>query len=145
MPTTLGPPFTTDFAGVPPHMSTQDYDIWLRFRSALPPTTRALYFDVRLGTGYQLGDEHDDDAKTMWYQLTAKRADVVVELPAGWLMVELRDHAQSSAIGRLLMYKKLWQAEPPDSQPLSLMLVTNTRDPDVQALAADHGIGYQIV
>jgi hypothetical protein len=145
MPTELGAPFPITYDGIPTHMSTQDLTIWQRWRSRIPPNARAIYFDVRLGEGHHAGDDAEDDARRMWYQLTAKRADVVLEMPQGWLLLELRDSAQSNAIGRLLLYQKLWKADPPDPRPLSLMLITNARDPDVEGLAEDHGIGYLVV
>lgn len=125
-------------------MSTQDYTIWQRFRRVLPSTTRGLYFNVRLGSGRDLPDDTSDHWRDRWRTLTAKRADVVIEQPDGWLLVELRENAQLNAIGRLLGYRKLWTDEPPDARPLSLLLVTNVLDPDVRDLAADHGIGYLI-
>lgn len=145
MPTELGPAFSVAYAGVPTHMSSQDYSIWLRWRLTLPADVVALYFDVRLGSGRDAGMDVAAGDAALWFTLTAKRADVVVQLPSEVWLVELRDAAQASAIGRLLLYRRLWGQDPPFPVPLVPVLVTNARDPDVEDEAELHGIRYVVV
>lgn len=145
MPTVLGPRLPRDFAGLPAHMSAEDYSIWDRWRRTLPGDVLGLYFDVRLGSGRAAGDVTDPALRRMWFDVTAKRADVVVELATSVWIVELREAAQSSAIGRLQMYARLWRDDPVIAKPLGLVLVTNQSDPDVAVLAADLGVRYVVI
>jgi len=126
-------------------MSTIDQTIWDRYRLTLPKTTRALYFDVHLGDGADPGAETDPAMLKLWLEATQKRADVVADLGSHWLLIELRDNAMASALGRLGLYAALWKQDPPDSRPLFLALITNREDRDVRTLAQAHGITYEVV
>lgn len=145
MPTELGPPFPVDYPRVPTHMSTLDYSIWERYRRELPAGTHTLYFDVRLGGGRSPGDETDPKYVEFWMRNTQKRADVLAVAPSGIWIIELRDQAQSNAIGRLLLYGKLWLQDAALGGPVKLLLVTNVLDPDVRDLADAMGIEYKVV
>lgn len=145
MPTLLGTAWTPEFNGRPTRMSPEDRELWLRWWPNIREGTERLYFDVGLGEGYPAPKDADDRGKYMWLRNTQKRADVVVERANEVWLVELRYAAQSSAIGRLQVYKLLWAQDDPIGKPLKLFLVTNYRDLDVEALASQLGIAYLIV
>lgn len=145
MPTDLKRRFSPSFTGRPQQLSALDFQLWLAYRLTLPPDTIALYFDVGLGDGRPAPPGTDPATQQQWRVITQKRADVLVELPDRWLLVELRETAQPNAIGRLLTYRTLWLDDPPDQRPLNLQLVTNSPDPDVERLAAAHDIAYIII
>lgn len=145
MPTLLGDAYPITFGGYPTHMSTSDLHIWRTYQSTIPATARALYFDVRLGDGRPAGPETPDYLRRMWRLNTQKRADVVVEYPDRWHLIELRNNAQLNAIGRLLGYQALWKATPPDARPLTIELVTDNHDQDTADLARAHGITYTVL
>lgn len=142
MPTDLGPRFPPDYQGIPTHMSTEDFRIWLRYRDRLKTRARALYFDVRLGADEALTAASGTGFENMWFALNAKRADVVSDEAAGPRLIELRDNAQTNAIGRLLTYKLLWERDPGLPGPLTLELATNVLDADVAAACQLYGILY---
>jgi hypothetical protein len=126
-------------------MSTVDLSIWQRYRAQLPADTVALFFDVRLGEGRATPPDTPAYLQEFWYAVTAKRADVLVQVPGGVWLVELRDHAQPSAVGRLQVYGLLWKDDPVLAGALRLVLVTNYADPDVQRLCAVQSIDYVVV
>lgn len=142
MPTVLGPPFSPTFDGLPTHMSTEDFEIWLRYRDRLRPLARALYFDVRLGADEALTAATGSGFENMWYSVNAKRADVLAVLDDGPRIIELRNNAQANAVGRLITYRMLWNRDPKLPGPLSLELVTNVLDPDVADACKENRILY---
>jgi len=145
MPTELGPRFRPSFLGVPTHMSTEDYTLWLRWAPRFAPLVLGWYFDVRLGGDRALATAAGTDQAAMWYSLNAKRADVVAELADSVRIIELRTRAQPNAIGRLQTYRLLWFDDPKISKPLELELVTDSTDPDVARMAALVDIIYTVV
>jgi hypothetical protein len=126
-------------------MSSEDVRIWQRWR--LTDTVRlasALYFDVGFTTT-QAPPGTPENMARMWERVTAARADVVIDAGARWLIVELRAQASSSAIGRLLYYRTLWQKDPPDDRPVELILVTNAPQPGLVEAAQGVGIKLEVV
>lgn len=145
MPTTLGPAFEPSYAGLPTHISSEDYSLWLRYRTRIRPEARRLYFDVRLGGDAALAAGNAVGFGNFWYSVNAKRADVVIDYGDRVRIVELRNNAQANAVGRLLTYKLLWLQDPKLQGSPELELVSNTTDPDVAAACAAYGITYTTV
>jgi hypothetical protein len=140
MATDLGRPFPADWRGRPPHMSTNDRAIWTHFYPTIESQVQALYFDVALGPGPPIPPKTPPNLARMWTRLNQKRVDVVVDLMDRVAIIETRYNASSSAIGRLLMYKRLWLLDPPLPQPVETWIVTNAADPDWLPLATELGI-----
>jgi hypothetical protein len=145
MPTTLGPAFPPDYKGLPTHISTEDYSLWLRYRERLQRDARRLYFDVKLGGDEALTAGESVGLGNFWYSVNAKRADVVAEYDDRVRIIELRNNAQANAVGRLLTYKLLWERDPKLSGALELELVSNTTDPDVADACRAYGILYTTI
>src|SRR5689334_11283823 len=108
----LGNAYDVAFAGVPAHMSTEDYALWIRYRPTLATGNPVLYFDVALGGDRAAEANAPKDFERMWWRLNAKRIDVLAVYSDRIDIIELRNAAQANAIGRLLMYKQLWDADP---------------------------------
>ena len=144
MPTTLGQKYLPTWDGVPPHMSPEDYEIWKRYRPTIIRDAQAIYYDVGIGGQITVPPGTTPEMAAMWFRNTQKRIDVLLDYGIGWIIVELRFNASSSAIGRLLHYRDLWNADPPDKRPLLLRLVTNRDDPEIRALAQKLDINYVI-
>jgi hypothetical protein len=145
MPTTLGTPFPAHHAGLPTHMSTEDYRLWLTYRLTIQAAAPTLYFDVRLGGTRALDHAPPEYLKNFWYSVNAKRADVVAEYADHVDLIELRTRAQPNAIGRLITYRELWNDDPAILKPLRLELVTDSEDPDVRRVADLVGIKYTVL
>lgn len=126
-------------------MSAEDEAIWQRYLPTIANDFDFMYFDVGLGEGASAPESASPEYKRMWKINTQKRADVILETKDAWTIIELRNIATSSAIGRLLLYKTLWNADPPDARPLQLRLITNGFDADVQHLCEVMDIHYQVV
>lgn len=144
MPTTLGDKYHPQWAGYPPHMSREDYPLWINSKVSLLKDALSIYFDVGLGGQTEVPPGVAPSYALMWQRVTQKRIDVLVEATDSWRIIELRNEATSSAIGRLLLYRDMWLRDPPDSRPLKLYLVTNLPDPDVKTTAEALGIIYMV-
>jgi len=145
MSTILGTPYPQKWEGRPPRMSSEDLTIWLRYRTEAIKKALNIYFDVGLGGQTEVPPGTSPEMALMWFRNTQKRVDVIVEEPERWVIIELRPHAQSSAIGRLLQYFDLWKEDPPDSRMVDLRLVTDTVDQDTKKLAEKLGITFVVV
>lgn len=142
MPTTLGDqiPFASErqLRGlVEPEAS-----IWTRWRFNLPVGVIRIYANVRVGKGRFAEGEFTENEKLMWLQLTQKRIDLLLEFTDKIWIVELRRIASSGALGRLLMYKRLYAEDPVIPKPVTLALVTDAKDDDVEDTAYILGINY---
>lgn len=166
MPTVFFGRFDASFKGNPPRMSPGDFDIWQRWWPTVRDGTVTVIFDVGLGGGLPLdptsrvgvhlvGDfdvfslarakvGSDERLAFMHLRNTQKRADVITERDSEVWIVELRFNAQGSALGRLLMYRRLWLQDPVFDKPVVLYLITDREDPDVRASAEELGIVYVV-
>lgn len=142
MATVLGPTYGPDFTGIPRRIPANDYQLWLQYWPQLRPHVRRMWFDVQLGPGRPALPDSDPIMQSMWTQATQKRADCIVDTGKETWIIELHIPATANTIGRLLVYKYLWQLDDPLNLPIKLVLVTNFRDDDVAAVATAQAIDY---
>lgn len=145
MPTILGQRYQPTWDGLPPHMSPEDYDIWKRYRPQILKDAQVIYYDVGLGGQITVPPGTTPEMARMWFRNTQKRIDVLLDYGIGWVIVELRVDASSSAVGRLIFYRDLWQQDPPDKRPIILRLVTNREDREIRGLTQKLDIDYIVV
>ena len=145
MSITLGTPRSPGWRGYPPHMSDEDFKIWVKYRSQIEPLALRLYFDVGVGGTSDYPPDTPDYLKKDWLRLTQKRIDVLAETADSWIIIELRARATSSVLGRLMVYGKLWRDEQPDGKRVRLIAVSDTRDKDVVATADTMDIEFVVV
>lgn len=145
MPTDLGQSFAPTWAGTPPGMSEIDTQLWHRWRSKGLVNALQLFFNVRLGADGPMPKELSKKDIEFWYTYVAKRADAIVEYDDHITIIELRDEANANAVGRLMMYKMLWDRDPKINKPIKLLIVTNRYDADTQTLAEAQGMEIAIV
>lgn len=141
----LGLPYFPDWPGAPPHMAPLDLPLWRRYQKSTAHTWIAVYFDVAIGEGAPLAANGDRATLDMWQRITRQRADVVTLSRLGWTIVELRPNAGPSALGSLLSYRALWQQDPPDKQPLAILLVTDQVTRDLRLAATKLGVPLLVV
>lgn len=115
-------------------MSTEDYKIFLRARDLIFLNAANVFYDVGLGGATDFPEGTGEELKSMWKSVTQKRIDVLVETADHWKIIEIRPRATSTAAGRLLQYKDMWDQDPPDSRPTKLILLTDAPDPDLPSL-----------
>lgn len=132
MPTILGPKYSTDWRGKPPHMLQPDIPVWYRFLQEWGSHFLALYYDCLLG-GPEVKEGEDTDLMArMWRALTCKRADAIAELENEVWLIEVSAYPGMRALGQLLTYNTLWTEDRKIDKPTSLILVADQIDPDVR-------------
>ena len=145
MPTTLGEKFDLSWQGKPPGMSREDYEIWKRYREGIHESYEGIYFNVHVGPGEDPGPGYDARLRAMWIQKTQLRIDVLIVYKDHVSIVELRDRATTSAIGRLLAYNSLFLDDDPFSRPIVLELVTNFYRDIMERLCEKYKIIYTVI
>jgi len=140
MPPRLGQLYPTTFTGTPPHMAGRDLGIWAIWRKQLPFPYQGFYFDVALGTPPPDDPTLHPGTNIAWAFLLASRIDALGLLPDAWHIIELRRGADKAAVGTVKGYAFLWRRDPPDSKPVSTILVTDIMDPETRAFAESEGI-----
>lgn len=144
MPLILKTQFPPTYSGPPPHMAREDLTLWEQARKNLIKEAINLYFDVGLGGQAQPPPDTTPEMAKMWLYNTQKRIDVLIETKTHWKLIELRPNASSTAIGRILQYKLLWDKEAPDKKPTELIIITNRLDPDLLPLAQQQNVNLII-
>lgn len=136
----LGPPFRTDFVGVPPHVSTEDFVLWERFRRTYAKEYVQFYFDVAIGEGAEAPPGTPEKIAAAWTRLTRFRLDVLGDHGDEWHVIEMRPRAGPGAVGALQTYHTLLLGNLPDDRPLHSILVTDVCTRDIEAVAGAAGI-----
>ncbi len=139
----VGPGFT----GRPARMAPEDFEIWKRWFPTVREGTVRILFDVGVGEGRTIPANTEPAFEFMWLRNTQKRIDAVLEREDEFWIVELRFAAQTSAIGRVLTYKRLWDKDSLkiDPRPSVAFIVTNAEEPDVRETAEALGIRYVVI
>ena len=141
----LSLPFPADWPGVPPGMPVGDFQVWDRWRVSAAGLFERLYFNVRVGEPIPMDESLPPELKAMSVALSRRRIDVVGEKASGWSLVELKWDAGAEALGQVLMYKALWLSEPPDRRPVSMSVVTNSFNKDMNIACKFYDVEFIVV
>ena len=141
----LGEAYSPDWAGVPAQMSSNDTAIWTRFQNIAPQYYKACYFSVLVGDATMWSEGLDEDMTRVVEHASRRRIDVVGETEEAWHIIELRQNAGPGAIGSVLTYKILWEADPPDDKPVFSIIITNTTDSNLAFACQKLGIKLILV
>jgi len=145
MPTLLGLRYDPVTSIYPPGLSREDHYLYSLWRQVHGTKAIGFYFNVRLGTGKDPGNDCTEESKHWWYLCTAKRADLIAEYEDRVEIVEFRFMANANAIGRLQCYKNCWLEDPAIQKPVIMRLVTNVYDNDVKVLSNQLEIVYEVL
>lgn len=127
----LGDPFLPGWKGYPPAMPTGDYEIWFRYRQELVGMFDEIFFNVRIGEPTPFPADTPPEMIVMVQALSRRRIDVAARNKDHWLLVELKLNAGTEALGQILLYKALWELDPPDHKPVSLAIVSDRANKDL--------------
>lgn len=145
MPTDLGRPYALDWRGKPPHMLERDIPIWYRFLEKWGSTFLNIYYDCLLGGPILSPEEKKDPLKWMWRVNLAKRADAICELTDQVWIIEVAADPGLRFLGQLQIYRALWLRDPLIPKLETLVLVSETIDPDILDASGTYGISIFIV
>jgi len=128
-----------------PHMKADEQAIWERFERRLPWRAERIEYDLRLGEGVELPPDTPEWVRKMAWSLSTKRVDVMVETPAEFVIVEVKDRAGLGAIGQLLGYLSLFTRQYRPRKRVRLALVCESLAPDVAPVLVEYGIEAYLV
>lgn len=123
-------------------MSEQEEAIWKRFLQNNFPTTAEFFYDVGIGAGPELPPDAPKETRELAQSLGRLRIDAVSKGKEQWRIYEVKHDAGPSAIGQIHSYVFLWQKDPPDTLPVTGIIVTDNTSRDT--LNAATAIGVQI-
>ena len=144
MPTILGEKFDRSFGGVPPGMSRVDNELWQRYRGGISNSCEAIYFNVFLGEGVDAGDNIEQKWREYWIRKTQLRADALLVYKDRVVIVEFRDRATASVVGRVLAYRALLLADNPFGRDVETEVVTNVYSQIVELICHQNKIKYEL-
>ena len=136
-PPTWGP---LEKAGRYPHMFKHDIRIWERFLDAFGGQFSAVAYDIALG-GITTDDPHADPAMVAgWRYTTAKKIDAAVRNDRECWLCEVRPDAGLAAVGSVLGYAILSDADPWTALPLVPVIVTDRMDGDTKLVCQEFDV-----
>ncbi len=144
MPPNLGPRLPPDWAGVPTRMAAQDFSVWQRARGALSLLVEGWHFDVAVGEGTKPEGATTPDFAAALGELGRKRIDAVGLQTNAWLLVEVRHRAGPGALGAMLLYRSLWERDPPDARPVRALIIAGEVDPDTSLTALNREVEVRL-
>ena len=137
--------YSPDWAGFPVQMSANDGEIWARFRNILPEFYQRLYYSVLVGDPTMWSEGLEEEMIRVVEHASRRRIDVVGETDTEWHIIELRMNAGPGALGSVLTYKVLWEADPPDNKNVVPIIITDTTDSNLAFACQKLGIRLILV
>lgn len=141
----MGEEYSPDWAGFPPQMSANDGVIWARFRDIAPERYQTLYFSVLVGDPTMWTENLEEEMIRVVEHASRRRIDVVGKTEKEWHIIELRMNAGPGALGSVLTYKVLWEADPPDKAPAIPIIITDVTDRNLAFACQKLGIQLILV
>lgn len=104
-----------------------------------------MFWDVHVGKGFTPPDDWKESTKKSVISLTKKRIDAIEEEDNKIKIFEFTTKISTRTIGNLLMYRSLLKKERPETKEITLWLVGNEGDEDLEDLIEELGINLRIV
>jgi hypothetical protein len=126
-------------------MLAADLPVWLRFQERFGNVFERFYFDVLVGGPDWETIKHDPAIAKMWWQLKAKKIDVLAEKKDEIWICEIASRPGIRAIGQLTTYRTLWALDPKIDKPAQCYLICDWCDSDLEFTAMVSGIRILLV
>jgi hypothetical protein len=104
-----------------------------------------IEWQKRVGTGVRLGPEYSPEIQKMAANATRKRVDLVGYKGNQTTLVELKQNVDLAAVRQAAQYAELWRIAPTTPPVAAVLVVGRTGDPDIQAIAAAHGVTVELI
>lgn len=114
-----------------PHMLAEDNAVWTKFLTKDAYKIKEVWYDVRVGQPVLLAVGASDIERRIAAGLTRKRIDVVCSVGGGYWVVEIKPYASMLAVGQVISYKRLFEIEYPDVEPVIPVIVCDNIDEDL--------------
>lgn len=128
-----------------PHMMKEEVEIWRDFLKKYGERFAAYRYDVHVGEGVGKLPQYDEKTQDMAIRLTQKRIDVVAYKGSDRFIIEIKDRAGMSAVGQLVVEKRLYEKKYGIDKVSGLAIVARSIDPDVRKVAEEMHIRIVLV
>jgi hypothetical protein len=140
MPTDLGEPFDITWRGDPEQMLPPDVPLWHLFLDRYAANFQRFFYNVRVGGPDMTNIVADEAMKKMWYDVNAKRMDVLAEKLEEIWIIEVTSGPDMNTVGECLSYKLLWDEDPKISKPTKTVLVCYDLNLDLEKVLKHYGV-----
>jgi len=125
-----------------PHMGPWEAAIWNDFLLWTNLQFIVVYYDTRVGPGYDPGPAYPPEVRRMALELTKLRIDACAQSPDACWIFEVKPRAGRSALGQLLSYAHYIMKDypPPSGLPLRLGVVCRYVDVNMREVFMSRGI-----
>lgn len=128
-----------------PHMMPKDIGIWERFIMTYPGYFDECQYDVLVGSVPDFADPAKDPSNAGLDTLYRRKIDVV-----GWkdgqpYIVEVKPRAGTHAVGQVLGYIQLYERDYKPAVAPKPILLTDTKQEDIQIIADKYGVKLIVV
>lgn len=114
-----------------PHMMHEDTAVWTRFLASGDFELKEVWYDVHVGLSVLLPLGSDSIVQRIADGVTRKRIDVVAIVDSVYWIIEVKPMATMFAMGQVLVYERLFEAEFEPAIEAWPVLVCDTVDGDV--------------
>lgn len=121
-------------------MSPLDLNVWRRFLLLHPDKFTSLRYDVKVGTGARPWPASEGPKPEDWEALTQKRIDAVGIWNGSTAIIEVKPRASFTALGQLLAYRTLLAEKERPTAPVTLWVVCEERDADLETTFLSYGV-----
>ena len=126
-------------------MLVEDIPIWNTFLDQYSSLFERLFYDVRVGGVWPTDPTLNYKIQEMYYNVTAKRIDVVAELTNEVWIIEVAHQPGLRAVGQLMSYVALWYDNPGLSKPAVGVLVARSIDSDLKRALEIYGLRARLI
>jgi len=102
-------------------------------------------FNVRIGPGYDPGEQHLPEIRRMAMLNTQRRIDAIAHRGAEVTVIEVKRRGSLAALGQLAGYDHFWREDHPGDQPAKLLLIAGSLAEGTDAVANRMGILINLV
>lgn len=123
-----------------PHMLHEDVAVWTKFLQKMQTAIQAVWYDVHVGKPVQVGPEASTIQKKVAAGVTRKRIDVVCSIQHEFWVIEVKPHANMTALGQAFSYTRLFIMEYNTYKPVRGVVVCDSFDEDMAVAFEELGV-----
>lgn len=119
--------------------------IWTKFLETTELEFTKITYDMHLGEGQPFKPGEPEFMRNLRLAVTRKRVDAVGETAADIWIFEVKPRISMSALGQLVTYFELYQAEYSPIKPVMLAAIGERQAPDIEPTFALYAVNIVIV
>jgi hypothetical protein len=134
MPTELGEPYPITWRGDPQQMLPKDIPLWHAYLENHAHQFLRFYYNVRVGGPDMSQVDEPPEMRKMWYDINAKRIDVIGEREKDLWIIEVSSHPDLRTVGQCISYPFMWNQDRKIQKPAQMILLCWYIDADLRQI-----------